>query len=242
MFNGTPHFGGYLGRKWTGEKQNLFLAMGSYYRLPTLNELYWNPGGNPDLKSERSFGFKMGTKSLTRTAFHLSTDQLYYSQLIQWAPSNSGLWTPQNYAAVYTSTTTGRVHGKYGNNFNELSVTHQFSRVLEVKSQDPAVIGKSLLYRPAFQVVNTFERTLPTGALQCRLYFTSKRHTLRDNALSGVLPSQSWMDVSYVVKSKKDTWAMIFQIENITNAERQFYQYYPMPGRVYSMNIKINSK
>ena len=34
------------------------ITAGTFYRLPTINELFWTPGGNPDLLSERSYGAK----------------------------------------------------------------------------------------------------------------------------------------------------------------------------------------
>jgi len=55
------------------------------------------------------------------------------------------------------------------------------------------------------------------------------------------LPAQSWVDLAYSLSSKRKRWQWVFRIENITGAQRQFYQYYPMPGRTYLLNIKLHS-
>ena len=74
-----------------------------------------------------------------------------------------------------------------------------------------------------------------------RGYYTGLRHTLRDNARTGELPAQSWVDLAYSLSGKRKRWQWVFRIENLTGAQRQFYQYYPMPGRTYLLNIKLNS-
>ena len=216
-------------------------SLGSYYRLPTLNEMYWNPGGNIGVSAERSYGAKYSLEHKAKWSIRFTTDQLYYAQMIQWAPGSDGNWTPQNYYSVYTSTIYFGVQRKISQQQHVFNITHQYSRILDVASNNPNVIGKQLIYRPALQAVYTIEHDLPIGTLMLRGYYTGLRHTLRDNARTGELPAQSWVDLAYSLSSKSKRWQWVFRIENITGAQRQFYQYYPMPGRTYLLNIKLNS-
>ncbi len=76
------------------------LAYSSNYRLPSLNDLYWVPGGNPDLRVENSFSIDLrGQRDFKWQGLHFKVDAtLYYSEiddLIQWLPRNS-VWSPFN--------------------------------------------------------------------------------------------------------------------------------------------------
>lgn len=94
-----------LGINWSPFQnwQNLRLKgqLGHAFRVPTFNDRYWKPGGNPDLHPERSWGGDLGiwlghnSGHMELTAFgHLRRDQ------IAWRPSGSGYWTPLNVGRV----------------------------------------------------------------------------------------------------------------------------------------------
>jgi len=69
------------------------------YRIPTFNDLYWQPGGNLDLVPESSYGLDFGQTfnykfaNLKLNGFYITT-----KDLIQWKPNNSGIWSPINIA------------------------------------------------------------------------------------------------------------------------------------------------
>ncbi len=70
------------------------------FRVPTFNDLYWNPGGNLDLKPEESYQIDLGHEFAYKTAtLKLNTYYIETSDLIQWRPNNfSGYWNPVNIA------------------------------------------------------------------------------------------------------------------------------------------------
>jgi len=82
--------------------------IGQLFRLPTLNDLYWRPGGNENLRSENGFdttlGFKFSRQKNERS-INLSLDFFYrdVNDWILWAiDSNSGLWGVTNLGRVVT--------------------------------------------------------------------------------------------------------------------------------------------
>lgn len=241
-YQNNAHVGAHYVRTTArGNFQNQF-ALGTYYRLPTLNELYWNPGGNPALDPERSYGMKYSICREGSLRLELTSDQLYYDKMIQWTPGASGNWSPQNYYSVYTSSTTmtlARNWVKFNANMN---LTHQYSRVLATMNNDPAIVGKSLIYRPVLQAVYTSEFKLTRGTLQMRGFYTGLRHTLRDNSAVGEISAQYWCALAYTLSGANNRWNLLLQVDNVFNNERQYYQYFPMPGRSYLINLKLNSK
>ena len=68
------------------------VTAGSFYRVPTINELFWSPGGNPDLKAEQSYGLKYSVQGkIGAVNTYFTTDQLYHNNLIQWTPGTNGM-------------------------------------------------------------------------------------------------------------------------------------------------------
>lgn len=97
---------------------------------------------------------------------------------------NGGVWSPVNLERAYTSSSSLLVQLVKGDMNNEVSVTHQYSRVLV--SSNSSSRGKQLIYRPNFQVVHTLDFRILKGRLQLRSHAMGKRHTLRDNADVGI--------------------------------------------------------
>src|SRR5690606_21608503 len=65
---------------------------------PTLNDLYWTPGGNPELQQEQN---KMAGLSWERRwPFRLTHSLTFYwkwgKNWIQWIPTELGFWRPFN--------------------------------------------------------------------------------------------------------------------------------------------------
>lgn len=216
------------------------ITAGTFYRLPTINELFWTPGGNPDLHSERSFGAKYSVlKKWNALSLYMSSDQLYFTNLIQWTPGVNGFWSPENIEQAFTSTSS--LIGSYssGNWFNEWSLTHQYSRV--VASVVAGNEGKSLLYRPDFNAVYTVAYDAGRFNVQVRTHYLGKRQTLRDNSPLGTIPSELWMDLSLTTKVLSKL-RLLATVHNITGAQRNFFLNYPMPGRYLSLTLQLNSK
>ncbi|MBT4752506.1 MAG: hypothetical protein HOM27_02095 [Candidatus Marinimicrobia bacterium] len=71
-------------------------AMGSSFRAPTFNDLYWNPGGNPKLNPEESYYSKVSTQAtFSNSSFELSIKNTDSKNLIVWK-STGDFWQPVN--------------------------------------------------------------------------------------------------------------------------------------------------
>lgn len=78
-------------------KTNFYINVGNFYRFPNFNDLYWQPGGNPNLKPENTQKIAIGTditllKNITFSALAFSKES---RNLILWTPLQS-YWQPKN--------------------------------------------------------------------------------------------------------------------------------------------------
>lgn len=85
--------------RFYSKKQNnsVFFSAGKFYRYPTFNDLYWEPGGNPDLKPENTSNYICGTNFNIFDEITIN-NYLYYKEsknLILWTPLQS-YWQPKN--------------------------------------------------------------------------------------------------------------------------------------------------
>lgn len=87
-----------LGQGWS-----LAGRVGRDFRLPALNDRFWQPGGNPELRPESGWGQSLDL-SYTPATSHSITLGAYHRLLrdwIQWAPNpESGFWQARNLTRV----------------------------------------------------------------------------------------------------------------------------------------------
>ena len=94
----------YFGFNWDlNEKAKLVLHgnVTRNYHYPSLNDLYWQPGGNPVLKPEEGLASELGIgwqpkmkKVLLETELNVFYNNI--TNWILWTPSPLGYWSPEN--------------------------------------------------------------------------------------------------------------------------------------------------
>ncbi len=84
-----------------GKSYQLQFNASRNFRMPTFNDLYWQPGGNLDLVPEQSYQFDLGQQFLfNEFSFNLNTYHIVTEDMIRWLPNTGGLWQPENVDAV----------------------------------------------------------------------------------------------------------------------------------------------
>ncbi len=223
------------------------------YHLPTLNDLYWSPGGNPELKPEEGLQTEGGLNYIKKlSTLTLSTDfSVYVSWVknwIQWVPGNFQYWSPQNIAEVYARGLefTFRVQGTKGNfsyyGFAEYaySKTTNESPVAERAGYD----GKQLIYIPVHSANGFFHAGYKGFYLGWNIHFTGKQNTSLSSgeSYSDTLPAYLLNDVSAgkIIKFKKTRFELRFRVNNLFDENYQAVLWRAMPGRNYELSVKFN--
>ena len=130
---------------------------GSISRYPTLNDLYWFPGGNPELIPERAItgNVSLNHEVVIRNVKIENKVSVYASDIhdwIQWRPTSYRYWVPENIARVFARGL--EVQHKSMIKFNQVEVQlrgqYAFTRTTD---QSPVAkidhySGKQLIYIP----------------------------------------------------------------------------------------------
>ena len=212
------------------------------YRNPSLNDLYWNPGGNKDLKPENGRTVD-GNLMFERKFGHFSLESTlgaYYSEVkdwIQWVPSPWRYWTPENVATVVAYGSEVHLKMNYFVNDWNFSVSGNYVYSHTTNKED----GFQLIYIPLHHANAYAEAKWKTWYLNYTMEYTGRRKTQLDTeeVLAGRLYPYTLHHVAMGKQIRKFT--VEFRVNNITDVDYQAVLYRAMPGRSYevSLNYKL---
>lgn len=235
-------------RKWNW---SLSANVSRNYRMPTLNDLYWEKSGNPDLEPEQSLTVEAGTvvNAVAASGALFLEGQLtgYYSwidDLIVWQPvaGNSFLWRPYNLKTVHARGLEAGLNVRLSLGKWEVSLTNDYN-FCRSTNEDPATgqseqAGKQLIYIP----VHTFKSNLSTGwkdfYASYNFVYTSRRYTGTDNETYMPGYNLSNIFVGKNIHLKKFTLSLQLEMNNIFDLDYQSIANRPMPGRNYAVTLR----
>ncbi len=205
---------------------------GTNYRLPTFNDLYWQPGGNPDLKPEDSFTAELGL-FLKKQAWSLDagTFLIKNDNLIQWVPGSSDVWMPQN---IQQSKNYGiELDFDYNLKLHEHHITFE-SQYTYVNARDEST-DLQLIYNPEHKANNILKYNYGAFGLRYRLGYTGKVYTTTSNTQS--LDPYWLSDINADYQLNRYKLHVIFSLNNLFDQSYQVVAYRPMPGRNFNLTI-----
>ena len=157
------------------------------YRAPTLNERYWRPGGNPNLRPESGFGYEAGLRHRLAGSGNISfeTELTAFRQevddWVQWLPSTrTGAWSPRNLRQVRSqgleARTALRLHrGRYTGSA-QLAYHLTDTRKTRGAPDDPDPVGVQLAFVPRHQASFGTDHRWGGWLASSTLVFTSYRY------------------------------------------------------------------
>ncbi len=228
------------------QKQDLALRLqlSANTHLPSLNDLYWQPGGNPDLKTENAQSIEAGVDALLHkgkdvklklsiTAYHSSIENK-----IQWQPDSVfSYWRPQNIASVTSNGLESSldINIKIGGLFFNIRPSYAYTSAKDDHN-------KQLIYTPKHSA-RAFLKLNYIAFSAFYIYdYTGSAYTTSDN-LRRMLPfGLHDVGLSYDFRWKSHSFGLHFRCNNIFDKSYQVVAWRPMPGRNFrfSLNVKIN--
>lgn len=224
------------------------------YNRPSLNDLFWQPGGNPNLLPEDGFTIESGLINNSKGDYFSMKNQLtfYHSEVsnwIIWIPSVKGYWQPFNIKRVQsrgieTGTTLALTRGDY--TFNLMAIyayTSSVNKVLTAQWEDESV-GKQLVFIPKHSGNIFLRMAYKQLALEWQHNSFSERFTTTSNDIN----SRDWLYPYFMndagITGTFSSGRIHFSVEaKVYNVFNEFYRTVlnrPMPGRNYMLLLRIS--
>jgi len=218
------------------------------YRLPSINDLYWVPGGNPALLPESGWSQELG---LTLGEHHQSQSFIYsitgfnrnISNWILWG-INAGdtFWSAKNITKVHSRGIEQRL--KYVKQLGlwKLNVVLGYDYIRstnEVPLDNPMIeAGEQLIYVPIHSVRGSVGGNWKGLTINYRHTYTGKVFTEYNNELDGYGLGNFF--IQYKLNLNQYLINPFVEIDNLWNINYRVLQYRPMPGRNFRAGIKLN--
>ena len=228
------------------------------YRFPTLNDLYFLPGGNPDLKKESGWTYdaglsfaagREGSYSLSGSA---SWFESYIHDWILWLPTVKGFFSPKNIKDVHAYGIEAKANLSVALTPEwHLSIDGNYSWTPSINEGEPMSeadrsVGKQLPYIPRHSANLTGRISWRSWSFLYKWCYYSERFTMSSNdlTLTGKLPKYFMSNIT-LEKALSFSWADISlkgTINNLFNEEYLSVLSRPMPGINFEFFIGITPK
>ena len=242
------------------ERGNIMLKASTSrnFRFPTLNDLYFLPGGNPNLKRESGWtydigmSFAVGKEDVYSLTGSVNWFDSHVKDWILWLPTTKGFFSPSNIKNVHA----------YGieckSNFSvllgkecRLALNGTFSWTPSINEGEPMTaadqsIGKQLPYVPEWSSNISGRLYWKKWSLLYKWCYYSKRHTMSSNdiSLTGKLPEyyMSNLTLERGISLKGVELSLKGAVNNLFNEEYLSVLSRPMPRINFEFFIGITPK
>ena len=218
---------------------------------PTLNDLYYIPGGNPLLKREKGSLFDLG--ALDDFSFGRNRIQagisFFSSQIrdwIIWLPTFQGYWEPGNIEKVKSSGIETNVgwSGQIRSVGLGVKGNYALTRTINLSENSPAY-GKQLPYIPEHSANVNTNLSWSRYQIGWMWNYYSKRYTTTANSeetLSDYIYPyfMNNLQLSIAVPLRSNKLTMECKVLNIFNEEYRTVLQRPMPGRNYQFILRYD--
>jgi len=170
---------------------SLKLNAASVYRNPTINDLYWQPGGNKNLKPESGKTGDIGlclneinlAKNITAKTEITLFNRKMKNQII-WLPEN-GYWSAQNLDRTESKGIETKTIIRYSNKkwFTALTVSTNYIEATNEKArfENDASVGKQLIYVPMYSGNGSIAIGYGKLIVKYTVQYSGYRYTTTDN-------------------------------------------------------------
>lgn len=216
---------------------NIKTSFSKNFRYPSFNDLYWQPGGNINLKPETAIQldmnheFKINDFSLVISPFYIKI-----KDMIRWLPTANGYWAPINTDNVesYGSEVQIDYRKKITENHNiNAQLGYSFTKSVNSDTQ------KQLMYVPLHKFFSNIGYEYKFMKLYIQGMWNGKTYTTSDESNNEALKSYFVLNAGISGTLLKH-YSVGFKINNITNTVYETTLYYPLPMRNYSFFVNIN--
>jgi len=225
------------------------LSLRRNYRIPTLNDLYWRPGGNPGLKPEEGWSIEGGASldwpalfggslRYSATAFNRYIDNWILWGLVEGQP----FFSANNLTKVHSRGLEQRLRWKKQMGANtrlRLYGGYDYIRSTnEVALEQPSLAaGEQLAYTPEHQAFALLEWEWKALRFSYQHRWVGRVRSLNNNQLPGY--QLGHLQGQYQWAWQACRLQAFARLDNLWDADYRILDRRPMPGRHYRIGIHV---
>ena len=211
------------------------------YRFPSMNDLYWQPGGNSNLTPEKGFSYDLTLGYTPRLGdpFTLNLDAALYLMdidgWIMWLPTKDWFWEPRNVQNVrsYGAELSAKAIFRTNHFHARLNINYNYSPSVnrERNFDEDDTYKKQLPYIPKHKANALLNIEYKNCFLNYQTNYTGIRYTMADESYKTNAYTIHNITIGYKLSLHKIKITPQIRIENLFDAYYESTQYYPMPLR-----------
>lgn len=226
------------------------LSASQKMRLPDMNELYWEPGGNPNLKPEvnNTLQFNFTSNGLLNKygvyTYVLKSNASYseVSDWIQWIPMGT-LWSPVNYKEVHVKSAEVELTLSRKRSRSLTSLTNRY-QLTDAKGSNGGWNEAEvfdMVYTPRHRIYTELNQTWSRINFSLGWRYIGQRYTDESNNDTFSLQPYYTCDASiaWLFRLKNAETSLRLRADNLMNVEYQSVRGFAQPGRVVSIQLHV---
>ena len=224
--------------------------LGNIYRTPTINELYWLPGGNPLLLPEQGWNGEIGGRlelgkqmGYGKVGLGITYFDREVKNWIVWLPSNS-YWTPQNLQEVWSRGMETNLN--YTKTYRQVNIRLDVSTAYVASTNEiglspsDASVGKQLIYVPRYSGMGSLMIAYKKLTVKYTQNYAGLRFTSTDDSQYLDPYSVASLFIGYTTALRtKMNWEFYAVVNNCWNSYYETMAYRPMPGINFKVGVKV---
>lgn len=203
------------------------------YRIPTFNDIYWEPGGNKNLKPESSYQADLSQEiNWKNWQFSANLYAIFIDDMIRWLPTNEGYWQASNTNKVTVKGVElfSAYRLRFGNHHINLQGSYAYTDSRDNETE------KQLIYVPFHKITGSIQYHYKNLSLQIQGLMNGKVYTTTSNDENSAIDNYALFNthLSYRFGKKKEQM-FAFEIKNASDTVYENTLNRQMPGRNYTI-------
>jgi vitamin B12 transporter len=239
-----------VGTEWAGIKSiTLKASVSRNYRTPTLNDLYWSPGGNPDLQPEQGWTVESGVhykspKNKIQWGGSLTGYARKIDDWIMWLPPVKDVrnfWSPTNLSEVNSTGLECRADGSMKAGAWNLSLQtgvdltwSTFGTAIPDLQIEP---GDQLFYVPIDNISGTIKATFQGWTMYYQHHWFGASTGINEDVQAANVGAAG---LGYSWLKSKLGLDILLQVDNVWDVPYRMIERRPMPGRGFELGLKVS--
>ncbi|HKK89211.1 MAG TPA: TonB-dependent receptor, partial [Saprospiraceae bacterium] len=224
----------------------VFAGFSGQYRIPSLNELYWRPGGNQELLPEHGWSSEIGTRRYMKFddkwQSHIQLNGFYRNvdNWLQWTiPEGGSLFRALNLNEIISYGIESKWQNQYVRHEWSICFDLSYTFVRSYSMKDLRIpkrsSGEQLHYLPRHRTIAQFNMEFHSW----NVIYTHQYQSSMDG-FNKLVDAYQLGDLSLAYHFKhyrSHQFSLQFELRNIWNREYEIVEFRPMPGRHYQLSI-----